>query len=146
MPAWLNGTGRVCANGHHRERACYGHCAVAAAAGYARDARTKGLQPRLQRAPNVAVSQDKHALVLRPGVTRLAASACGAANAWHSNCMLLLLCARVMRARLVIGKEHLKVIQQADCRLPGRDKLPCREVPGSMLLARMERGQLPHLR
>lgn len=60
--------------------------------------------------------------------------------------MRYLPCARVMRSQLVTGKEHLKVVQRADCRLLGRDKLPSREVPGSMLLARMERGQLPHLR
>ena len=146
MPAWLTGTCRVCANGYHRERACYWRCAVTAAAGHACNARTKGLQPRLQRAPNVAMPQYKHALVLRPEVTHMAASECGAANAWHSNCMRYLPCARVMRARLVTGKEHLKVVQRTDCRLPGRNKLPRRCVPGSMLLARMECKQLPHLR
>lgn len=66
---------------YHRERACHWHCAVTTAAGYAHNVRTKGLQPRLQRAPNVAMPQYKHALVLRPEVKRLAARACGAANA-----------------------------------------------------------------
>ena len=115
-------------------------------AGYARNARTKGLQPRLQRAPNVAMPQYKHALVLRPEVKRLAASACGTATAWQSNYMRYLPCGRVMRSRLVKKKMHLKVVQRADCRLPGCDKLPRCGVPGSLLLARMERGQLPHLR
>ena len=101
VPAWLTGTCRVCANGCHRERACYGRCAVTAAAGYARDARTKGLQPRLQRAPDAAMPQYEHALVLRPEVKRLAAGACGAAKAWHSSYMRHLPCARMMRSRLV---------------------------------------------